>query len=555
MDSLAVWFLVSLFLKTSFSSCPESNDYDVLIFGAGAAGVTAARILHDNGVTNIKILEAYSKIGGRIRSKSFGNVQIEVGANWIHEAPPQLMDQRKRNGQRNDVNPIYTLALAREGVCAVKNQVALSGIYTVDSSFMDEVNDRYEEVNATANVDLMDYMNKYENAKKNYSENIMITVREALTNEGWDPNTTLKQLVEWSEFDFTYGTTPQDSSLNLTAENDNVQFGDSCYIVTDQRGFASVLQCLAEPFNDTISLEAEVNSIDWNEKCVCAQVTGQGRMCADYGIVTFSIGVLQSWLNNNSFNSSLSSGKRNAIENSKMGLYLKIFVKFPRTFWETNAHYIYFTNQKRGYYPVIQPIGAALSREPPIMLMTVTGDEAKRLSALTKDQIKNEILIVLRDRYRNIVIPDISVDDIEYHDWFTDEFFLGMFSNNPTTLTLDDKKNLAEPEGRLYFSGEANSIEHGGTIHGAYCSGIDVATDILGRKGINEDRSSIPKCIVEEEPPSPSAPACGSCNRRQSTKEIADCQCPSSAINIRVSLLLTLLSTLMVSTALMIFSV
>ena len=141
MDSLAVWFFVSLFLKTSFSSCPDRNDYDVLIFGAGAAGVTAARILHDNGVTNIKILEAYSKIGGRIRSKSFGNVQIEVGANWIHEAPPQLMDQRKRNGQRNDVNPIYTLALAREGVCAVKNQVALSGIYTVDSSFMDEVND------------------------------------------------------------------------------------------------------------------------------------------------------------------------------------------------------------------------------------------------------------------------------------------------------------------------------------------------------------------------------------------------------------------------------
>ena len=554
MDSLAVWFPVSLFLKTSFSLvCPPQKDAEVLIFGAGAAGVTAARILHDNGVTNIKILEAYSKIGGRIRSKSFGNVQIEVGANWIHEAPPKPMDQRKRNGQRNDVNPIYTLALAREGVCAVKNQVALSGIYTVDSSFMDEVNDRYEEVNATANVDLMDYMNKYENATKNYSENITITVREALTNEGWDPNTTLKQLVEWSEFDFTYGTTPQDSSLNLTAENDNVQFGDSCYIVTDQRGFASVLQCLAEPFNDTISLEAEVNSIDWNEKCVCAQVMGQGRMCADYGIVTFSIGVLQSWLNNNSFNSSLSSGKRNAIENSKMGLYLKIFVKFPRTFWETDSHYIYFTNQKRGYYPVIQPIGAALPGEPPIMLMTVTGDKAKELSAFTKDQIKNEILTVLRERYGNGNVPDITVDDIEYHDWYKDKYFFGMFSNNPTTLTLDDKKNLAEPEGRLYFSGEANSIEHGGTIHGAYCSGIDAATDILGRKGINEDRSSIPKCIVEEEPPSPSA--CGPCNRRQSTKEIADCQCPSSAINIRVSLLLTLLSTLMVSSALMIFSV
>ena len=548
MDSLAVWFLVSLFLKTSFSNCPESNDYDVLIFGAGAAGVTAARILHDNGVTNIKILEAYSKIGGRIRSKSFNNAQIEVGANWIHEAPG--MDQRKNNGQLNDVNPIWTLA--RGNVCPVEGRVALSGTYTDEAKFMDKDNDQYEEADIMAikNKYEMDYMNALKTADAN---NIARTVRNGLDDQEWNPNTTLKQLFEWSEFDFTYGTTPQGSSLYYTAENDNVQFDDSCYIVTDQRelGFASILKCLAEPFEANISLNVEVNRIEWDINCVCAQV-GQNRVCADYGIVTFSIGVLQNWLNKSRFNGNLSSGKRNAIENSKMGLYLKIFVKFPRAFWETDAHYIYFTNQKRGYYPVIQPIGAALSGEPkpPIMLMTVTGEEAKRLSALTKDQVKNEILTVLRERYGNGNVPDITVDDIEYYDWLTDEFFLGMFSNNPTTLTRDDKKNLAEPEGRLYFSGEANSIAHGGTIHGAYCSGIDTATDILRKKGINEDKSSIPKCIVEEE----STSACV-CNRRQSTKEIADCQCPSSAISIRVSLLLTLFSTLMVSSALMIFSV
>ena len=530
--------------------CPSQKDAKVLIFGAGAAGVTAARILHDSGVTNIKILEAHNEIGGRIRSKTFSGVQIEVGANWIHEAPREGSGMNAV-AEGNNVNPIWTLA--RGEFCPVEG--VLSGIYTDEAKFMDEVNDQYQEVANTATEIERTYMGKYEKALQTAgacSTVIGRTVRTGLNEQKWNPDTTLKELVEWSDFDFTYGTTPDKSNLYFTAENHNVEFGKHCYIVTDQRslGFASILKCLAKPFESTISLNKEVNSIDWNNECVCAQVEGQGRMCADYGIVTFSIGVLQNWLNSNPsrFVGSLSREKMNAIKNSKMGFYLKIFVKFPRTFWETNAHYIYFTNQKRGYYPVIQPIGAALPGEPPIMLMTVTGDKAKELSAFTKDQIKNEILTVLRERYGNGNVPDITVNDIEYHDWSTDKFFFGMFSNNPDTLQLNDKKNLAEPEGRLYFSGEANSIEHGGTIHGAYCSGIDTATKILKGKKMTEN-IAIPKCTVQS----------SSGNRKRSTREIAKRTCPpsdpSSAISIRVSLLLTLLSTLMVFSALMIFSV
>ena len=554
MNTLAVWILVSLFLKTSFSLvCPSQKDAKVLIFGAGAAGVTAARILHDSGVTNIKILEAHNKIGGRIRSKTFSGVQIEVGANWIHEAPREGSGMNAA-AEGNNVNPIWTLA--RGEFCPVEGK--LSGIYTDEAKFMDEVNDQYQEVANTATEIERTYMGKYKKALQTAgacSTVIGRTVRTGLNEQKWNPDTTLKELVEWSDFDFTYGTTPDKSNLYFTAENHNVEFGKHCYIVTDQQslGFASILKCLAKPFESTISLNKEVDSIDWNNECVCAQVAGQGRMCADYGIVTFSIGVLQNWLNSNPsrFVGSLSSEKMKAITNSKMGLYLKIFVKFPDAFWETDSHYIYFTNQKRGYYPVIQPIGAALPGKPPIMLMTVTGDEAKRLSALTKDQnhqIKNEILTVLRERYGTGNVPDISVDDIEYHDWYKDEFFRGMFSNNPTTLQQNDKINLAEPEGRLYFSGEANSIEHGGTIHGAYCSGIDTATKILKEKKMTEN-IAIPKCTVQS----------SSGNRKRSTREIAKRTCPpsdpSSAINIRVSLLLTLLSTLMVFSALMIFSV
>ena len=85
--------------------CPSQKSAEVLIFGAGTAGVTAARILQDNGVTNFKILEANTdRIGGRIRNATFGGVQIELGAQWVEECPENMTTLY---GPK--VNPIWTL--------------------------------------------------------------------------------------------------------------------------------------------------------------------------------------------------------------------------------------------------------------------------------------------------------------------------------------------------------------------------------------------------------------------------------------------------------------
>uniref|UniRef100_A0A1X7U135 Uncharacterized protein n=1 Tax=Amphimedon queenslandica TaxID=400682 RepID=A0A1X7U135_AMPQE len=75
---LVVSFLTCLVIKTSSSlTCPSQKDAEVLIFGAGTAGVTAARVLNDQNLNSFKVLEAYDKIGGRIRNITFKGVQIE----------------------------------------------------------------------------------------------------------------------------------------------------------------------------------------------------------------------------------------------------------------------------------------------------------------------------------------------------------------------------------------------------------------------------------------------------------------------------------------------
>lgn len=56
----------------------------IIIIGAGASGIAAATKLYDNGFTDIKILEAENRIGGRIYSVDFGGSVVDLGGQWVH---------------------------------------------------------------------------------------------------------------------------------------------------------------------------------------------------------------------------------------------------------------------------------------------------------------------------------------------------------------------------------------------------------------------------------------------------------------------------------------
>ncbi|OJI80459.1 hypothetical protein ASPTUDRAFT_59176 [Aspergillus tubingensis CBS 134.48] len=67
-------------------TCTET---EVVILGAGVAGVTAAETLHKNGVEDFIVLEYQDRIGGRMHEVTFGKGQqyvVEAGANWAIKA-------------------------------------------------------------------------------------------------------------------------------------------------------------------------------------------------------------------------------------------------------------------------------------------------------------------------------------------------------------------------------------------------------------------------------------------------------------------------------------
>ena len=55
------------------------TEYEVIIVGAGIAGLTAARELAKHGI-NYLVIEGHSDVGGRVRSIQWEGATIELGA-------------------------------------------------------------------------------------------------------------------------------------------------------------------------------------------------------------------------------------------------------------------------------------------------------------------------------------------------------------------------------------------------------------------------------------------------------------------------------------------
>ena len=82
----------------------ENEPYDVVVVGAGFAGLTAARELTRQGLA-VHIVEARDRIGGRTWLDRRLGRDLEIGGTWVHWTQPYVWAELTRYGLETTPSP------------------------------------------------------------------------------------------------------------------------------------------------------------------------------------------------------------------------------------------------------------------------------------------------------------------------------------------------------------------------------------------------------------------------------------------------------------------
>lgn len=141
-DFLAMSALLGLGTLASPNMLQAKSPNDVIIIGAGAAGLTSGYRLKQRGI-NFQILEASEAIGGRMKqNRGFADFPLSMGAEWLH-APSRVFKSIVAN--RAVAVAVQTVGYTRNDVYAfwdgdVLTQSSLAGEKDrkfVNSSWLD----------------------------------------------------------------------------------------------------------------------------------------------------------------------------------------------------------------------------------------------------------------------------------------------------------------------------------------------------------------------------------------------------------------------------------
>ncbi|XP_048573666.1 polyamine oxidase 1-like [Triticum urartu] len=457
------------------ASLASAAGHRVIIVGAGMSGISAGKRLSEAGITDLLILEATDHVGGRMRKRNFGGVNVEMGANWVEGV---------NGGKMNPIWPLVNSTLKLRNFRSDFDGLAENvykergGVY--DRAYVQKRLHRSNEVEeggAKLSAKL----------RPSGQDDMSILAMQRLNNHLPNgPASPVDMILDYFKHDYEFAEPPRVTSLqNVVPLATFRDFGDDVYFVADRRGYEAVVHHLAGQYLEAdksgnivdprLQLNKVVREISHSGSGVAVKTEDDKVYKADYVMVSTSVGVLQSDLIK--FKPRLPAWKILSIYQFDMAVYTKIFVKFPRKFWPEGKgrEFFLYASSRRGYYGVWQELEAQYPGAN-VLLVTVTDEESRRTEQQPDNQTKAEIVEVLRSMFPGEDVPDAT--DILVPRWWSDRFYRGTFSNWPIGVNRYEYNQLRAPVGRVYFTGEHTSEHYNGYVHGAYLSGIDSA-DIL----------------------------------------------------------------------------
>jgi monoamine oxidase len=398
----------------------KARDCDVVIIGAGVAGLAAAGALSRAGKT-VRCLEATDRIGGRILTvhDPLSPVAIELGAEFVHGRPPEIFDII-RNG------PLTAHELDRNG----GEEFLPKSLGRKDASFEDYIR-----------------WSHHPQAAKNWARRYV---------EGF--NAARSELISLRSL-------KQDADAAANIEGDRSFRLPGGY---DQVPLA-LLRSISQQ-SAVVQLNSIVERVQWRRGAAQVHyrsaVDGRSeRLRCRQVVITASLGVLQAGAIQ--FDPE-PTAVLDAARRLKLGHVYRITFRFETAFWESDAGFL-FSKEKR--FPTWWTTRPVVS---PVLTAWMAGSAAEGFQ--NSDPVPEALRSLARILKGKVPRPEAAY----FHNWQADPFFRGAYSYVPVD-GLPARETLAQPvDGTLFFAGEATNHQgYGATVHGAIGSGFQVADQLL----------------------------------------------------------------------------
>ncbi len=442
--------------------------YDVIIVGAGVAGLAAAEHLGKAGL-RVLVLEARARVGGRIWSLPgpTRETAIELGAEFVHGKPP-LLDNYLQEHKLELIE-----AIGRT-YCPGK-----SGFFEPCSAWESDIFQRLDQLDPSGFPDE--------------------TFEQTLKTQFADCPEDEKQAARGFVGGF-HAADPARISTHSIICGDHadreIEEDRASHVVG---GYSKLVEALVHSLPDTVTVRTRlpVTQVDWRRDLVVVLAGAENseqmqEFIAPRVVVTLPLGVLQQELQPLgavTFRPPLVE-KHRALAKLAMGSAVRVTLRFDSVFWEDphvmgehalrDAHFIFSDDPS---FPTWWT--AAPSLDLPLLVGWCAGSCAEAKASIDEGELCSEAVRALAGI---LSLPESLIAQrlthFYYHDWQADPYARGAYSY-VLAGGMEAQQKLARPlANRLFFAGEATQSDgHHATVHGAFSSGLRVAEEILDVHG------------------------------------------------------------------------
>lgn len=395
---------------------------DVLVIGAGVAGLAAARALHLAG-HSVLVLEARDRIGGRVHTVRIAGwpVPLEAGAEFIHGKPPPL--KALSGNDRREVKGRQYLAGLRPG-----------------NELWESVQEKLPSLRPLRDR----------------------SVEDAFRTLRWRLRTSEEERSMAAAFveGFNAARLDRASVKAILQQMEAARKIGGDRIARLPRGYDRVAQRLSRGLR--VELNSPVLELRWSRKGVEA-LTARGSLSAECAVVTLPLGVLQK--STVRFVPPLPQRKLLSISRLAMGPVVKVALLFEKPLWPRDLAFL----QAGGEVPTFW---RPLPSRAPVLIGWAASRKALALRG------KDAVAAAVRSLRAALEKP-VEPVDARVFEWQDDPWSRGAYSWVPVGA-MKAQRELAERVGPLFFAGEATEFQGAcGTVHGAIETGRRAAREIL----------------------------------------------------------------------------